>query len=95
MLYELLDTEGIYVGTTSALNVVAAVEVAEKLGKGTGCTSYNLHLTVTYYVGSTVVTVLADGAYRYQSRLFSKKWIQEKDLETAIPQHLKKYIILD
>jgi cysteine synthase A len=34
MLYELLDTEGLYVGTTSALNVVAAVELAEKLGKG-------------------------------------------------------------
>ena len=35
MLYELLDTEGLYVGATSALNVVAAVELAEKLGKGT------------------------------------------------------------
>lgn len=34
MLYELLDTEGLYLGTTSALNVVAAVELAEKLGKG-------------------------------------------------------------
>lgn len=34
MLYELLDTEGLYVGATSALNVVAAVELAEKLGKG-------------------------------------------------------------
>jgi cysteine synthase len=34
MVYELLDTEGLYVGSTSALNVVAAVELAIKLGKG-------------------------------------------------------------
>lgn len=78
MLYELLDTEGLYLGTTSALNVVAAVELAEKLRKG-----------------STVVTILCDGAYRYQSRLFSKKWIQMKGLEDAIPSHLRKYMVLE
>ncbi|KAF7361988.1 PALP domain-containing protein [Mycena venus] len=78
MVYELLDTEGLYLGASSALNVVAAVELALKLGKG-----------------SNVVTILADGAYRYQSRLFSKKWLESKGLEGAIPQHLKKYAVLD
>lgn len=34
MVYELLDTEGLYLGASSALNVVAAVELALKLGKG-------------------------------------------------------------
>lgn len=34
MLYHLLDAEGLYLGASSALNVVAAVEVAQKLGKG-------------------------------------------------------------
>jgi cysteine synthase len=34
MIYSLLDTEGIYIGASSALNVVSAVRVAEKLGKG-------------------------------------------------------------
>jgi cysteine synthase len=34
MVYELLDTEGLYLGASSALNVVAAVELAGKLGKG-------------------------------------------------------------
>ena len=34
MLYQLLDTEGLYVGASTALNVVAAVELAQKLGKG-------------------------------------------------------------
>ena len=78
MVYDLLDTEGIYIGASSALNVVAAKELAEKLGRG-----------------STVVTVLCDGAYRYQSRLFSKAWLKAKGLDGAIPEHLKKYAILD
>jgi len=78
MLYDLLDTEGLYLGASSALNVVAAVELAQKLGPG-----------------HTVSTVLCDGAYRYQSRLFSKKWLQSKKLDTAIPEHLKRYAVLD
>ena len=35
MVYELLDSEGLYVGASSALNVVAAVELAKGLGRGT------------------------------------------------------------
>ncbi|RKP04850.1 cysteine synthase [Thamnocephalis sphaerospora] len=77
MLYRLLDEEGIYVGASSALNVVAAVEMAQKLG-----------------TGSRVVTILCDGAYRYQSRLFSRKWLEEKSLYGAIPAHLQKYVVL-
>ncbi|KII92538.1 hypothetical protein PLICRDRAFT_155129 [Plicaturopsis crispa FD-325 SS-3] len=78
MIYDLLDTEGLYLGASSALNVVAAVELGQKLGPG-----------------STVATILCDGAYRYQSRLFSKKWLKAKGLEDAIPEHLKKYAVLD
>ncbi|KAL2813592.1 tryptophan synthase beta subunit-like PLP-dependent enzyme [Aspergillus granulosus] len=77
MVYRCLDEEGLYLGASSALNVVAAKEVAEKLGKG-----------------STVVTVLADGAYRYADRLFSGKWLESKGLRGAIPKHLEKYIVL-
>lgn len=44
--------------------------------------------------GNTVVTILCDGAYRYADRLFSKKWLGEKKLLGAIPQHLQKYIVL-
>ncbi|KAG5642437.1 hypothetical protein DXG03_002783 [Asterophora parasitica] len=78
MVYELLHTEGLYIGASTALNVVAAFELAQKLGKG-----------------SKVATILCDGAYRYQSRLFSKKWLKAKGLEDAIPEHLKKYAVLD
>ncbi|KAG6862222.1 hypothetical protein C0995_002153 [Termitomyces sp. Mi166 len=81
MVYELLHTEGLYLGASSALNVVAAVELAQKLGKGT--------------LRSKVATILCDGAYRYQSRLFSKAWLKSKGLEDAIPPNLKKYAVLD
>lgn len=77
MVYRLLDEEGLYVGASTALNVVAAKEMAEKLGPG-----------------KTVVTVLCDGAYRYAERLFSKKWLESKNLLQAVPERLHKYIVL-
>ena len=77
MVYRCLDEEGLYLGASSALNVVAAKEVAEKLGPG-----------------HTVVTILCDGAYRYADRLFSRKWLESKDLRGSIPEHLEKYIVL-
>lgn len=77
MVYRCLDEEGLYLGASSCLNVAAAKEVAEKLGRG-----------------HTVVTVLCDGAYRYADRLFSRKWLTEKNLIGAIPKDLEKYIVL-
>ncbi|KAI1110012.1 cysteine synthase (O-acetylserine (thiol)-lyase-like protein) [Nemania sp. NC0429] len=77
MVYRCLDEEGVYLGASSALNVVAAKEVAELLGPG-----------------HTVVTVLCDGAYRYADRLFSRKWLESKNLLGAIPERLHKYIVL-
>ncbi|KAI0911485.1 cysteine synthase (O-acetylserine (thiol)-lyase-like protein) [Ustulina deusta] len=77
MVYRCLDEEGVYLGASSALNVVAAKEVAERLGPG-----------------HTVVTILCDGAYRYADRLFSRKWLESKNLLGAIPTHLEKYIVL-
>ncbi|KAG2755233.1 tryptophan synthase beta subunit-like PLP-dependent enzyme [Suillus brevipes Sb2] len=79
-----LDTEGLYVGacSESALNVVAAVELAQKLGKDKDS-------------GSKVATILCDGAYRYQCHLFSKKWLESKGLGNATPGRLRKYAVLD
>lgn len=34
MVYQLLHDDGIYIGASSAMNVVAAMELAVKLGKG-------------------------------------------------------------
>jgi cysteine synthase A len=53
------------------------------------------YATNKYSLGSTIATILCDGAYRYQSRLFSKKWLRSKRLVDAIPPHLKKYAVLD
>jgi cysteine synthase len=78
MVYRCLDEEGLYLGASSALNVVAAKEVAEKMGPD-----------------HTVVTMLCDGAYRYADRLFSRKWLDCKNLLPVIPKHLQKYIVLD
>ena len=78
MVYRCLDEEGLYLGASSALNVVGAQEVAEKLGPG-----------------HTVVTILCDGAYRYADRLFSRKWLESKGLLHAIPEHLRRYIVLE
>ncbi|KAG9007061.1 Cysteine synthase 1 [Tulasnella sp. JGI-2019a] len=77
MVYRLLDEEGLYMGASSALNVVAARDLAVKLGPG-----------------NTIVTILCDGAYRYQTRLFSRKWLESKQLLKAIPENLEKYIVL-
>lgn len=54
-----------------------------------------LVLSCSRYIGSTVATILCDGAYRYQSRLFSKTWLKSKGLHDAIPEHLQKYAVLD
>lgn len=77
MVYRLLDEEGLYLGASSCLNVVAAYEVAKKLGPG-----------------NTVVTLLCDSADRYADRLFSRKWLQSKNLD-ILPNHLQKYIVLE
>lgn len=95
MVYEMLDTEGIYIGASSALNVVAAYELAMKLGPGTLILTSYINCLRSSTTGHTIVTILCDGAYRYQSRLFSKNWLKTKGLENAIPEHLKKYAVLD
>lgn len=45
--------------------------------------------------GHNIVTLLCDGAYRYQSRLFSKKWLKQKNLFSSLPNNLKHYAVLE
>lgn len=77
MVYRLLNEEGLFLGASSCLNVVAAYELAKTLGPK-----------------STIVTLLCDGADRYVDRLFSKKWLESKNLYESIPQELRKFIAL-
>jgi len=75
MLFRLLHDEGLFVGASSALNVVAAVDVAKLIGPK-----------------ARVVTVLCDGAGRYQSRLLSRAWLKSKGLDTFVPAHCQSYL---
>lgn len=77
MIFRMLDQEGLYMGASSALNVVAAYRMAQQLGKG-----------------NRVVTLICDGAARYQSRLFSRKWLESKKLWDALSPTHQKYAIL-
>jgi len=95
MVYDLLDKEGIYLGASSALNVVAAVELAQKLGKGDVLFPLSSIYTDDHVIGKTIVTILCDGAYRYQTRLFSTEWLKNKKLFDSIPESLIKYAVLD
>ncbi|KAI8459242.1 tryptophan synthase beta subunit-like PLP-dependent enzyme [Phakopsora pachyrhizi] len=77
MVYRMLDKEGIYLSASSALNVFAAVKMAEQMGKG-----------------KRIATMLCNSASKYQSKLFSKSWLESKNLYSSIPERLKKYAIL-
>src|SRR6201996_3194777 len=62
-IFEVLIHEGLSVGTSSGINIAAALRVAKAMGPG-----------------YTVVTVLADGGSRYQSKLFNPTFLKEKGL---------------
>jgi cysteine synthase A len=62
-IYDLLIHEGLSIGTSSGINVAAAVRVAKTLGPG-----------------HVVVTILADGGSRYQSKLFNPEFLRGKNL---------------
>lgn len=47
MVYDLLHTSGLYLGASSALNVVAAVELAQKLGQGATYAQFTVLLWLT------------------------------------------------
>ncbi|HLT92707.1 MAG TPA: cysteine synthase A [Woeseiaceae bacterium] len=67
-VYRLLYREGLFLGSSSGINVAAAIRVAKRLGPG-----------------HVVVTVLCDGGGRYQSRLFNRRWLEEKGLHAPSP----------
>lgn len=64
MLFHLAKYDGLFVGTSAALNVMAAYRLA----------------TAEKGSGKTFATVLCDHGSRYQSKLLSPEWRQEKGL---------------
>jgi len=67
--FKLLHEEGFFVGSSSGLNVAAAVEAAKELGPG-----------------HTIVTCLCDSGQRYFAELFSRSWLEKKELLEAVPE---------
>ncbi len=63
VLYDLIANEGLMLGLSSGINVMAAMKVARDLGPG-----------------HVVVTILADGAMRYQSKMFNPEFLRARDL---------------
>jgi len=43
--------------------------------------------------GHTVVTMLCDGLARYQSRLLSRAWLEQRGLSDAIPEYADRFLI--
>jgi cysteine synthase A len=64
MLYHLARHDGLVVGTSAALNAMAAYRLA-LAERGSG---------------KTFVTVLCDHGTRYQSRVLNPAWLKEKGL---------------
>lgn len=64
MLYFLAKNEGLLIGTSAALNVFGAYQLALKNKNS----------------NKTIVTILCDSALRYQSKVFNSEWLREKNL---------------
>jgi len=64
MLYHLKDEDQLLIGTSSALNLAAVYQLAQKHQNS----------------GKTFVTMLCDHADRYRSKIFSPTWLKEKNL---------------
>jgi len=62
-IFDLIQNEGLVLGSSSAINIAGAVRLAKELGPG-----------------KTIVTILADGGQRYQSKLFNPDFLREKNL---------------
>ncbi|MBL7557196.1 MAG: cysteine synthase A [Bdellovibrionaceae bacterium] len=67
MLYYLAKHEGLLIGTSAALNVYGAYQLALRYQNS----------------GKNIVTILCDSALRYQSKVFNSEWLSEKKLTPA------------
>ena len=63
IIYDLIQYEGLSLGTSCGVNIAGAIRLGKELGPG-----------------KTIVTILCDKSDKYNSKLFNKKFLQEKDL---------------
>ena len=63
ILYDLIQNEGLSLGTSCGVNIAGAIRLGKELGPG-----------------KTIVTILCDKSDKYNSKMFNKKFLQEKNL---------------
>ena len=63
ILYDLIQNEGLSLGTSCGVNIAGAIRLGRELGPG-----------------KTIVTILCDKSDKYNSKMFNKKFLEEKGL---------------
>ena len=67
ILYDLIQNEGLSLGTSCGINIAGAVRMGKELGPG-----------------KTIVTILCDRSDKYATKMFNKKFLEEKGLPIPI-----------
>jgi len=63
ILYDLIQNEGLSLGTSCGINIAGAIRLGKELGPG-----------------KTIVTILCDKSDKYNSKMFNKSFLMEKNL---------------
>ena len=63
ILYDLIQNEGLSLGTSCGINIAGAIKLGKELGPG-----------------KTIVTILCDKSDKYSTKMFNKKFLEEKSL---------------
>ena len=63
ILYDLIQNEGLSLGTSCGINIAGAIKMGKELGPG-----------------KNIVTILCDKSEKYATKMFNKKFLQEKGL---------------
>ena len=63
IIYNLIQNEGLSLGTSCGVNIAGAIRLGKELGPG-----------------KTIVTILCDRSDKYSSKMFNKKFLEEKGL---------------
>jgi len=63
ILYDLIQNEGLSLGTSCGINIAGAIRLGKELGPG-----------------KTIVTILCDKSEKYATKMFNKKFLEEKGL---------------
>ena len=63
ILFDLIQNEGLSLGTSCGINIAGAIRLGKELGPG-----------------KTIVTILCDKSDKYATKMFNKKFLQEKNL---------------